>query len=235
MIKKLLSFSLALIMMLSMFSVSVLADQTLVITIDGKTVATDVAPFIDANNRTMVPVRFITESLGAEVKWEPNTRTVTVLKGSDTIVLVIDSRTITFNGTDSTMDTAAIIRDGRTFVPVRYIAEAMGLGVDWSATTRTVVLTTGGLDAEAAREVLQRWLADHPDAQSDYILALEYDEYSEGSEEYYLFSMENPTMYWANFIVHKRTGELLFLTIFDGQFGGTETEPLDEWYERHYE
>ena len=128
---------------LKSFRTAASADK-LKIRLDGKEVVTDVSPFIDANGRTMVPVRFISEALAAKVDWDDNTRTVIVTKGSTVIKLVIGSRQIIINGTAATMDTAAIIRDGRTFVPVRFIAEALGLTVGWDGASRTVILTFAG-------------------------------------------------------------------------------------------
>jgi hypothetical protein len=122
-----------------------ITTDNLTIQLDGKNVATDVAPYIDANSRTMVPVRFISEALGAEVGWDANSQTVTVTKGPTVIKLTIGSRQIITNGIATTMDTAAIVKDGRTFVPVRYIAEALGLTVSWDGATKTVFLTTSGV------------------------------------------------------------------------------------------
>ena len=118
--------------------------DNLTISLDGTKVTTDVAPFIDANSRTMVPVRFISEALDAEVEWNGNTRLVTVTKGATIINLTIGSNQIITNGKADTMDTAAIIVDGRTFVPVRFIAEALGLAVGWDGATQTVILTSAG-------------------------------------------------------------------------------------------
>jgi len=113
------------------------------IQLDGKTVPTDADPFIDDKGRTMVPVRFISEALGAEVGWNGNTGTVTITKGGAVIKLTIGSPQIIINGKAAAMDTAAVIKDSRTFVPVRYIAEALGLSVGWDGPTRTVILTGG--------------------------------------------------------------------------------------------
>ena len=152
---KLLSFTLATTIVLGMFGSITTASETLSIMVDGKAVTTDVAPFVDANNRTMVPVRFISEALSATVDWDTNSRTVTVTKGSTVIKLVINSQTITTNGVAATMDTAAIIRDGRTFVPVRYIAEALGLNVGWDGATKTVLLTTNS--AAVSHPIVGSW------------------------------------------------------------------------------
>lgn len=116
--------------------------STLKITMNGAQVATDVSPYIDSNNRTMVPVRFISETLGAQVSWKDATRTVTVNGNGTVIILVIDSAIITVNGVDTAMDTAAVITGGRTFVPVRFIAQALGLTVGWDNNTSTLSLTT---------------------------------------------------------------------------------------------
>jgi len=117
------------------------------IMLDGQSVATDVSAYIDANSRTMVPVRFISEALYAIVNWDGDTQTATITSASGKVITItIGSSTlnITENGVKSAveMDTAAVIRDGRTFVPLRFIAEALGLTVGWDGATNTVILTT---------------------------------------------------------------------------------------------
>ena len=116
--------------------------ESLSIMLNGNKVTTETPPFVDSNDRTMVPVRFISEALGAEVAWNDDAQLVTVIKESTVIELTIDSNQIITNGIAATMDTAAIIKDERTFVPVRFIAEALQLKVGWEEATSTVVLTT---------------------------------------------------------------------------------------------
>ena len=94
--------------------------------------AMDVAPFI-YNSRTMVPIRFIAEAFGAEVSWDGATRTVTVVYNGQTYTLVIDQTIPGF-------DTPAIIRNSRTMVPIRYLAEKFGWTVEWNAETRQVII-----------------------------------------------------------------------------------------------
>jgi len=118
------------------------AASGLTITLDGKPVATDVAPYVDENDRTMVPVRFIGEAFKAKVEWDEGTETVTISKDGTVITLVIGSNQLKKNGTVTKMDTAAVLTDERTFVPVRFIAEALGLTVAWDEATQTVVLTS---------------------------------------------------------------------------------------------
>ncbi len=102
-------------------------------------ITTDVAPII-RNDRTMVPVRVISETLGAKVDWNDDTRTVTIVKDGTTITLTIDSATAYINSVEKTLDSAAIIENGRTYVPVRFISEAFGAKVEWDAETQTVTI-----------------------------------------------------------------------------------------------
>ena len=107
------------------------------IVIDGKTVTTDVAPMI-VNSRTMVPVRVISENLGADVEWDNSTRTISVVKGSTNMLLKANSSSYTINGTTKTLDSPVIISSGRTMVPLRLIGEALGAAVEWENGTVTI-------------------------------------------------------------------------------------------------
>lgn len=99
----------------------------------------DVAPFIE-NSRTYVPVRYLAEALGASVNWEGATRTVTLTKEKVEVKLVVGNNVITVNGKGRPMDVAPLIRNGRTFLPARYVAEAFGYQVSWDPRARSVLL-----------------------------------------------------------------------------------------------
>lgn len=83
----------------------------------------DVAPKI-INNRTMIPVRFIAENMGANVSWNEEKRKVTIELDGQTMSMVIDKE---IEG----LDTPPIIVDKRTLVPVRYVSEKLGAYVMW--------------------------------------------------------------------------------------------------------
>lgn len=100
-----------------------------------------VTPFILPPGRTMVPLRFISEAFGAKVEWDGATRTVTITWGSKTIKLTIGVYTAKVDGKDVKLDVAPIIREGRTFVPIRFISEAFGADVKWDATERKITIT----------------------------------------------------------------------------------------------
>ena len=92
----------------------------------------DVAPFIN-ESRTMVPIRVIIESLGGTAEWDEATRTVTLTIDGKVLKMTIDQVIAGF-------DAPAVIHDSRTFVPIRYVAEAVGANVDWIAETQHIVV-----------------------------------------------------------------------------------------------
>lgn len=113
------------------------------VTVRDNIIKFDTPPYIKGG-RTVVPVRAITEELGADLLWDEGTQTVTItMEGSSTttgtaIVLGINSRVVTVDGEAQTLDTAAEITNGRTYVPLRFIAETFGLDVDWDEGTETI-------------------------------------------------------------------------------------------------
>lgn len=116
-----------------------LCAEEITVLYDGEKVNCDVKPFI-SDDRVLVPVRAIFEKLGAEVAWNSETRTVTAVRGDETVQLQIDSNIINVNGTDVEIDVPAMITDDRTFVPVRAVSESFGCDVDWDGETKTVII-----------------------------------------------------------------------------------------------
>lgn len=104
--------------------------------VKGKYVESDAAPYIE-NNRTLVPIRVITENLLYEVGWQGKERKVTV---GDKVTLWIGKTTALLNGEEKTLDVAPVIKENRTFVPLRFIAEAFQETVDWDKGTRTAIV-----------------------------------------------------------------------------------------------
>lgn len=102
----------------------------------------DAKPFVDENNRTLIPVRFVSEALGAKVEWDKSEQEVNINQDNKEITLKINEKRIVVNGNVSSMDTVAIIKDSRTFVPIRFVAEALGATVNWISSTSTVDIST---------------------------------------------------------------------------------------------
>lgn len=108
------------------------------IVVNGRVVPFDSAPYIDEHDRTMVPLRAIAEALGAEVGWNGQARVVTIRRDDQVSLFTIDSNTAVFSGVRVSMDTCPVIRNDRTMLPVRYVAESLGAAVDWDQDTMTV-------------------------------------------------------------------------------------------------
>ena len=109
------------------------------VTINDITRQFDVMPIIE-NGRVLVPMRAIFETLGATVLWDEAERTVTATKKETSIVLPVGKETAKVNDTEATLDAPAKIVDGRTLVPIRFVAEALGCRVDWDNDARTVII-----------------------------------------------------------------------------------------------
>lgn len=99
----------------------------------------NVVPYIE-NDRTMVPLRFISEAFGAEVTWDAETETVGIALDNAEITMQINNQTYTLNGEAAEMDVAPVIRESRTMVPLRFVSEALNKSVYWNGTTRVVVI-----------------------------------------------------------------------------------------------
>jgi hypothetical protein len=108
--------------------------------VNGLTRTLDAAPFIK-DGRTLLPVRALLEALGGSVQWTASTRTALVALGSRTVSLTIGSKTALVNGTPITLDVAPEIKNGRTFLPLRAVAESLGLDLAWEPISRTISLT----------------------------------------------------------------------------------------------
>ncbi len=108
--------------------------------VDSEAEMLDVPPMI-TGGRTMVPFRFIGEALGAQIGWEGSEKRVSYQLGDVSISLFIDQNMGMVNGEEITLDSAPMLRDGRTLVPVRVISETLGYRVDWNAAEKSVTIS----------------------------------------------------------------------------------------------
>ncbi len=112
----------------------------------GERVSNDVAPLI-VNDRTMLPARFVAESLGAKVSWNEEEEIVTIsgfhLKTGKpiTILITIGSDKATVNGKTVTLDSPAFLQNDRTYTPIRFISEELGAEVEWIEDDEQVIIT----------------------------------------------------------------------------------------------
>ena len=126
------------------------------VTIEGKEVAwTDATPFIK-DGRTLVPLRPIANAMNLSVHWDGEEQVALFSNGTKTAGFVLNEKEyVTFYGdnvdagTVTTMDTAAISANGRTYAPAKYLAQAFGYNVGWNASTSTVIITKGKIETAA--------------------------------------------------------------------------------------
>jgi N-acetylmuramoyl-L-alanine amidase len=116
------------------------APKPIEIYINEKKIDSDVAPVM-VNGRTLVPLRVISENLGAEVLWDNIQKTVTVKAPSKTILLKINDTRARIDEREITLDVPAKIVNNRTMVPLRFISEALGAKVSWDNDAKRVIIT----------------------------------------------------------------------------------------------
>ncbi len=97
------------------------------------------APVIQ-NDRTLLPIRMVMETFGAFVLWDEIENKVTIDAGTTMMNFWINSTRAIVNGQEYTMDVAPIINNDRTYMPLRFIAEKLGLSVGWNETNQTITI-----------------------------------------------------------------------------------------------
>lgn len=128
--------------------------------------------FID-KDRTYIPLRNVSELLGAIVDWNGERKEVTISKGHTTIVQEIDSSTAKVNSRIIEIGASAMIKDNTTYVPVRFVSEVLGNQVDWDQETRTVKIKSN--DEEVS-------IPDKPDTDLPEITEVETPDLEETPE-----------------------------------------------------
>ena len=112
-----------------------------VLDINNNKVEVEVAPYIAGEGTTLVPLRVISEAFGAEVTWDGETKTVTIIDGKTTIKVVIGSKTALVNGEEKTLEEAAeLTGSGVTTVPLRFISETLGAEVGYAHETQLITV-----------------------------------------------------------------------------------------------
>ena len=111
--------------------------------INGRVHILDAAPYIKADTgRTLIPIRFASEALGAGVSWDPLTRQVTITNNGKEVILTIGSKEVYVNGKKQTIDCAPETHpSSRTFVPLRFVSEALEAEVVYDPTNGQILIT----------------------------------------------------------------------------------------------
>ncbi|MHB8944994.1 MAG: stalk domain-containing protein [Bacillota bacterium] len=110
---------------------------------DGVAVSFDTPPQVIAG-RTMIPVRKVSEALGATVGWDDRTKSAIITLDTRIVKVTLDSTTAYVNGEPSTLDVPPQVVGGRTMVPLRFIGEALLAKIGWHGPTQTVSVSSPG-------------------------------------------------------------------------------------------
>ncbi|MGG3278962.1 copper amine oxidase N-terminal domain-containing protein [Paenibacillus solani] len=137
------------LMLLSISAVPVSAAQAKVtVKVDGKTVKfPDAQPYTEGS-RVMIPVRFVSESLGAKVKYNKTTsgsrvkRIVNIQLDGKKIEMEVNSDAVLVDSKIVKLDVPARMQQDRVFVPIRFVSEALGADVKWNQSQKLVTITT---------------------------------------------------------------------------------------------
>ena len=125
------------------------AQSPIRVFIDGRPVNFDVPPQM-IQGRVLVPLRGIFEQLGATVNYNATTNRILAVRGGQAVELTVGSRQAAVNNLPTLLDVPAFTINGRTMVPLRFISEALGAGVQWLSANDTILINSNGGTPTAA-------------------------------------------------------------------------------------
>lgn len=181
--------------------------------VDGKRIEfPDAKPYINSDNRTLVPVRFIAENLGVAVEWDEKKQEVYMKGRGKEISLVIGQSRASVNGKEITFDTKASLKENRTFVPLRFISESFGANVDWNLSEKMVKITTKNntevVQKETVNDIKEGTKIDMNVVRTEFPIAI-------GDTEVLAVSKKGKSVY-----VKQTTAKSLFLYFDKSHFAG---------------
>ncbi len=173
--KRKIALALATVMTMSAMSLSAFAEDSNVnLQLNGEAVVSD-QPAVIVNGRTMVPVRVVAEALGCEVKWDANTKTAVFVKDGVEASLTIGAAVLNISDGNVSVpveiDSPAVIINGRTMVPIRFLSDTFDCDVEWDGETKTV-----NVISKYVEDVVETPAAVEKDPVSDADFLKEYAE-----------------------------------------------------------
>ena len=115
------------------------------------------APYVESS-RVLVPLRAVSEGMSKKVDWNATTKQVTVSDNKTVITLAIGNKIVSVNGVNKITDVPATVKDGRTYVPLRFVSECLNTSVNWDSTTKHVsiadITTSGSVNNQPAVSTL---------------------------------------------------------------------------------
>ncbi len=145
-----------------------------VMTVNGEEKAVDegydTKPVI-VDGRTLLPVRAVIENFDGNVNWNNDTKEVILTHNENEIVLTINSTQALLNDKVQTLDTAPIIINNRTMLPIRFIAESFGFNIEWNENNKTIIITENDTSENTSEENTESTaeIADEQITEPEYI------------------------------------------------------------------
>ena len=197
-------------------------ESNISLQINGSEISAEVPPTI-IDGRTMVPVRAIFEAVGANIDFDAETKIITARNGDTTVNMTVGANAVTVNNKEVQLDAPAVIVNGRTLAPARFVAETFGYTVQWDAENKIVKINGKESSTETTTETTTK--ATATSSSKKY-----YDEYSDVLD-YGTFSGAN--------LVDKMTVELSDFKshsyIYDFKYDESRFSGLDKVVETYAE
>ncbi|MDF2893074.1 MAG: trypsin-like serine protease with C-terminal domain [Clostridia bacterium] len=151
-------------------------DRSIILYIgSSKAYVNNIEKAIDANdkavtpivqqNRTLLPVRFVSENIGATVTWDQASKIITISHGTDTIEMQLNSKIMYKNGTMFTSDIAPYVKNNRTFVPIRVLSESLGKNVFYDRSVIIISDRSTQFDTQADKAVIDSIIKNYTSTQ----------------------------------------------------------------------
>ncbi|VDN47043.1 conserved exported protein of unknown function [Petrocella atlantisensis] len=156
--------------------IKILNESPMTILLNNKPLFFDTEPYLNKTyNRTLVPLRGISEALGASVGWNAATSSITIERLDTKLELKVGSASILVNGKSETMDVPVLLKDSRTYVPLRFITQYFGGDVKWIQESKTVELTIGDATQWIEQAKQYEVANQYDEAKQSYLAILEMD------------------------------------------------------------
>ena len=257
--KKIMTFALALIIAISAFGITALAESVIpspsTVSVNGVGKAFEAYNIDGYNFFKLRDLAFVLNGTEKqfEVGYDGATKEITLTSGEPYTVVggemakgnggektaTLTASRIFFNGME--LNPTVYNIGGNNFFKLRDLMRVLGVYVGYDDATKAITLDTSReyvpdgalLTALEAKELIYAWLADHPDVTEFDLDNYAYDIFGYNNEEFYRFHYS--PKYYLDFLVNSKTGELWCRQITDGEFPDDPViEPLEDYYNRYY-
>jgi hypothetical protein len=137
--KHLLGLCFIVFLLVTMWPLNSFAGEPITVFFNNVQIELDIPPVLD-HSRVLIPLKVVSGTLGAQMNWDPETKTITALTRTKFLRLSLDEKKAFVNGNKLDWDAPVKIIKGRTMVPIRFVAENLGLWVEWQAEFKRVVI-----------------------------------------------------------------------------------------------